>query len=62
MGMLCGHIVFSVDDLIVNILPIRRRFLLNIAGVDGVNILIDYRAASADQFDGISKIIAIVGV
>jgi hypothetical protein len=27
-----------------------------------VDILIDYRAVSADQFNGISKIIAIVGV
>jgi len=43
-------------------LPVRRRFLLNIAGANGVDILIDYRAASADQFDGISKIIAVVGV
>jgi len=28
----------------------------------GVDILIDYRAASADQFDGISEMIAVVGV
>jgi hypothetical protein len=31
-------------------------------GADGVDILINYRAASADQFDGISEIIAVVGV
>jgi len=51
----------GVGNLIINILPIRRRFLLDIAGANGVDILIDYRAASADQFDGISKIIAVVG-
>ena len=28
----------------------------------GVDILIDYRAASTDQFDGISEMIAVVGV
>jgi hypothetical protein len=28
----------------------------------GVDILIDYRAASADQFGDVSEIIAIVGV
>jgi len=38
----------GVGNLIVNILPIRRRFLLNIAEADRVDILIDYRAASAD--------------
>jgi len=36
------------DDLIVNTLPVRRRFLLNIAGANRVDIFIDYRAASAD--------------
>jgi len=51
----------GVGNLIVNILPIQRRFLLNIAGANGVDILINYRAASADQFNGISKIIAVVG-
>jgi len=65
--MRCGYVVwaycvYSVDDLIVNTLPVRRRFLFNIAGADGVDILINYRAASADQFDGISKMIAVVGV
>jgi len=28
----------------------------------GVDILIDYRAASADQFDGISEMVAVVEV
>ena len=31
-------------------------------GADRVDIFINYRAASIDQFDGISKIIAIVEV
>jgi hypothetical protein len=52
----------GVGNLIINILPIRRRFLLNIAGANRVEIFIDYRAASADQFNGISKIIAAIGV
>ena len=51
----------GVGNLIVNILPIWRRFLFNIAGANGVDILIDYRATSVDQFNGISKIIAVVG-
>ena len=51
----------GVGNLIINISPVRRRFLLNIVEANGVDIFIDYRAASADQFDGISKIIAIVG-
>ena len=38
------------------------RSVLNIAGADGVDVFIDYRAASADQFNGISKIIAIMRV
>jgi len=38
----------GVGNLIINILPIRRRFLLDIVGADGVDILIDYRAASVD--------------
>jgi len=54
--------VFSVDDLIINTLPVRRRFLLDIMGADGVDILINYRAAFADQFDSISKMIAVIGV
>jgi len=51
----------GVGNSIINILPVWWRFLLNIAEADRVDILIDYRAASADQFDGISKIIAVVG-
>ena len=42
--------------------PVRRRFLLDIVEAYGVDILINYRAASADQFSGISEIIAVVGV
>ena len=44
------NIVFieGVGNLIVNILPIRRRFLLNITEADRADILINYRAASAD--------------
>jgi len=58
------NIVFIVGmgDLIINILPIWRRFLLNITGANKVDIFINYRAASADQFNGISEIIAAVGV
>ena len=41
---------------------ILRRFILNITGANAVDILIDYRAASADQFDGISEMIAVMGV
>ena len=54
--------IVGVGNLIVNILPVWRRFLLNIAGANGVDIFIDYRAASADQFNGISEMIAVVGV
>jgi len=49
-------------DLSINILPIWRHFLLNIAGANRAEIFIDYRASSADQFNGISKIIDIVRV
>ena len=52
----------GVGNLIINILPIQRRFLLNIAGANRVEIFINYRAASADQFNGISEIIAAIGV
>ena len=51
-----------MGNLIINILPIWRRFLLNIAGANRVDILIDYRAASADQFNSISEIIAAIEV
>ena len=54
--------VLGVGNLIIDISPVRRRFLLNIAGANRVEIFIDYRAASADQFDGISKMIAAMGV
>ena len=52
----------GAGDLIINTLPVRRRFLLDIGGANGVDILINYRAASADQFNGISEIIAVVEV
>ena len=42
--------------------PVQQRFLLNIMEAYGVDILIDYRAASTDQFNGISEIIAVMGV
>jgi len=51
-----------VGNLIINILPIWRRFLLNIAGANRVDIFIDYRAASTDQFNGIFEMIAVIGV
>jgi len=50
----------GVGNLIINISPIQRRFLFNITGANRVDILINYRAASADQFNSISKIIAVV--
>ena len=52
----------GAGNLIVNTSPIRWRFLVNITGANKVDIFINYRAASADQFDGISKIIAVVEV
>ena len=54
--------IIGVRNLIVDILPIWRRFLFNIGGANGVEIFINYRAASADQFNGISKIIAAMEV
>ena len=44
------NIIFikGVGNSIINILLIQRRFLLNIAEADRANILINYRAASAD--------------
>jgi len=54
--------IVGVGNLIINILPIWRRFLLNIAEANRVEILIDYRAASIDQFNSIFKIIAAIGV
>jgi hypothetical protein len=54
--------IVGVGNLIINTSPVRRRFLLDIAGADRVEIFINYRAASADQFNGISKIIAAIGV
>ena len=51
----------GVGNLIINTLPIQRHFLLNIAGANRVDILINYKATSADQFNSISKIIAIIG-
>ena len=52
----------GAGDSIIDILLVRRRFLLNIAGTNKVDIFIDYRAASADQFNGISKIMAVIEV
>ena len=52
----------GVGNLIVDTLPVRRRFLLNIAGANRIDILIDYRATSIDQFNSIFRIIAIIGV
>ena len=61
--MLTGVIfIIGAGDLIVNISLVWWHFLLNIAGADKVNIFINYRAASADQFNGISIIIAVVEV
>ena len=40
--------IMGVGNLIINISPIWRRFLLNIVGANRVNILINYRAASVD--------------
>ena len=54
--------IVGVGNLIINTLPIWRRFLLNIIGADGVDIFINYKAASADQFNNISEIIAVIGV
>ena len=51
----------GVGDSIINPLPIRRRFPLDIVGVDRVDIFIDYRADSTDQFDGIFEMRAVVG-
>ena len=52
----------GAGDLIVNTSLVWRRFLVNIAGANKVDIFINYRAASADQFDGIFKIMAVVEV
>ena len=52
----------GVGNLIINTSPIWRRFLLNIIGADRVDIFINYRAASADQFNSISKIMAVMEV
>ena len=40
--------VVGAGDSIVDILPVWRCFLLDIVGTNRVDILIDYRAASAD--------------
>ena len=52
----------GAGNSIVNILPVQQYFLLNIAGADKVDIFINYRAASTDQFDNISKIMAVMEV
>ena len=51
-----------MGNLIINILPIWRRFLLNIMGANRVDIFINYKTASIDQFNSIFKIIAVIGV
>ena len=61
MAVVWACCAYSVGDSI-DTLPVRRRFLLDIAGANGVEIFIDYRAASADQFDGISEMMAVGGV
>jgi len=62
MAVVWAWRVYSIGDSIVDTSLVRRRFLLNIAGANRVDIFIDYRAASTDQFDGISEMIAVVGV
>ena len=52
----------GVGNLIINILPVQRRFLLNIIRANGVDIFINYKATSADQFNSISKIMAVMEV
>jgi len=52
----------EVGNSIINILPVWRRFLLNIVGANKVNIFINYRATFADRFNSIFKIIAIIEV
>ena len=59
---LTGVILVGAGNLIINTLLVWRRFLLNIAGANRVDIFINYRAASTNQFDGISEIIAVMGV
>jgi len=45
---LTGVVFIVVGDLIVNISPVWRRFLLDIVEAYGVDILINYRAGSVD--------------
>ena len=45
---LTGVVLVEIGDLIIDISPIRRRFLLDTIEAYRVDILIDYRAASAD--------------
>ena len=54
--------IVRVGNLIIDILPVQRRFLLNIMEANGVDIFINYRADSIDQFNSIFKIIAVVGM
>ena len=54
--------IVGAGDLIINTSPIRRHFLLNITGANRVDILINYRATSTDQFNGISEMVAIIEV
>ena len=52
----------GVGNSIINILPVQRHFLLNIIRADGVDIFINYKATSTNQFNNISEIIAVIGV
>ena len=52
----------GAGDLIINTSPVQQHFLLDITGANKVDIFINYKAASTDQFNGISKIIAVVKV
>ena len=52
----------GAGNLIINTSPVWQRFLVNITGANKVDIFINYKAASADQFDSISKIIAVMEV
>ena len=40
--------IVGVRNLIINILPVWRRFLLNITGANRVDIFINYKATSTD--------------
>ena len=54
--------IVEVSNSIVNTSLVQQYFLLNITGANRVEIFINYRAASADQFNSISEIIAAIEV